>query len=186
MFLCKKTLGIFLLCLLSTFSGAYGYAKLEKPVSLWLLRLAAGGERPVVHVADGDTIRVSMRFGKDRSIRLLGIDTPETVDPRRPGGCFGQEASAKTKEVMSGKSVRLEFDDSADTLDDHGRLIAYVWLPDGKMLNRLLIDSGYAFEYTYRRPYSLQKDFRGAEAVAKVKKVGLWGVCGPNPKRKNP
>src|SRR3990167_6162374 len=98
---------------------------------------------PVVRVVDGDTLAVEMN-GKSVKVRLIGLDTPETVDPRKPVQCFGKEASAKAKELLTGKSIRLEKDASQGEYDKYGRLLAY----------------GYGHEYTYNLPYKYQKEFK--------------------------
>jgi micrococcal nuclease len=127
----------------------------------------------VVKVVDGDTVTLEMQ-GVNEKVRLLGINTPETVDPRRPVQCFGKEASARAKELMSGKIVRLEYDDSQGTRDAYNRILAYVYLEDGVMVNRQLIAEGYAYEYTYMTPYAYQKEFRELQNLARTSKRGLW------------
>ncbi|OGZ18132.1 MAG: hypothetical protein A2494_00450 [Candidatus Lloydbacteria bacterium RIFOXYC12_FULL_46_25] len=131
----------------------------------------------VLRVVDGDTIDIALH-GKTR-VRLIGINTPEIVDPRRPVQCFGKEASAKAKELLLGKSITLEFDPSQDKYDKYGRLLAYVHLQDGTFFNEQMIRDGYAYEYTYRLPYKYQEEFKRAEYEAKSAKMGLWadGVC---------
>jgi hypothetical protein len=84
----------------------------------------------VVEVVDGDTIKVSVD-GAVETIRLIGIDTPETKDPRKPVQCFRWEASAKAEELLAGRRVRLEADDTQDDRDKYGRLLRYVWRDDG-------------------------------------------------------
>lgn len=132
----------------------------------------------VVRVVDGDTIEVEIN-GTKESIRFIGIDTPETVDPRKPVQCFGREASAKTKSLLEGRSVRLEADSSQGERDKYNRLLRYVFLPDGTHINDLLIRQGYAHEYTYNLPYKYQAQFKQAEQEARAAKRGLWadGVC---------
>jgi micrococcal nuclease len=127
----------------------------------------------VTKVTDGDTIHIEMD-GRDEKVRLIGINTPETVDPRRPVQCFGKEASARMKELASGKIVRLEYDDSQNTRDAYGRLLAYVYLEDDQMLNRKMVAEGYAYEYTYLTPYKYQKEFRELQTLAKSSERGLW------------
>lgn len=127
----------------------------------------------VTKVTDGDTIHVSMN-GKDETVRLLGINTPETVDPRRPVECFGKEASERMKEIASGKIVRLEYDDSQSLRDTYGRLLAYVYLEDGQMVNRKMVAEGYAYEYTYLTPYRYQSEFRDLQRLAQSSGRGLW------------
>ena len=133
---------------------------------------------PVVKVIDGDTITVLMN-GKYVTVRLIGLDTPETVDPRKTVQCFGKEASNKAKEMLTGKNVRLEQDPTQDTYDKYGRLLAYVFLPDGTNFEEYMIAEGYGHEYTYRLPYKYQAEFKAAEKSAREQKKGLWadGVC---------
>ncbi len=132
----------------------------------------------VVHVVDGDTIDVEKDGVKVR-VRLIGINAPESVDPRRPVQCFGIEASNEMKRILDGQSVRLEQDPSQDTYDKYHRLLAYVFLPDGTNVNEHMIAAGFAHEYTYRLPYRYQKEFKAAEAAAREAERGLWntGVC---------
>lgn len=133
----------------------------------------------VLHVVDGDTLDIDMDGTKTR-LRLIGINTPETVDPRRPVECFGKEASAKAKELLEGKMVSIEYDPSQDKYDKYGRLLVYVYLPDGSFFNERMIREGYAHEYTYRFPYKYQREFKQAENEARAAHRGLWreGVCG--------
>lgn len=129
----------------------------------------------VVRVIDGDTVDVSIG-GKVQRIRLIGIDTPETVDPRKPVQCFGKEASAKAKELLEGKQIRLESDSSQDNSDKYGRLLRYVYLEDGSMYNKAMLSGGYAHEYTYNVPYKYQSDFRQAQKDAEQAGKGLWAT----------
>jgi micrococcal nuclease len=112
--------------------------------------------------------------GRDEKVRLIGINTPETVDPRRPVECFGKEASNYMKEIAQGKIVRLEYDESQSSRDTYGRILAYVYLEDGEMINRKMVAEGYAYEYTYMTPYRYQKDFRNLQRLAQTSKRGLW------------
>lgn len=136
------------------------------------------GWHRVVRVIDGDTIAMEMN-GKNVTVRLIGLDTPETVDPRRPVQCFGIEASAKAKELLTGQTVRLESDPSQGEHDKYGRLLAYVYLADGTLFNQLMIREGYGHEYTYNLPYRYQKEFKEAQVLARAQKRGLWaeGAC---------
>ncbi len=132
----------------------------------------------VVKVVDGDTIDVSID-GKVERLRLIGIDTPETVDPRKPVECFGAEASNKAKLVLTGKNVYLESDNTQGERDKYDRLLRYVFLEDGTNFNLLMIKEGYAYEYTYDLPYKYQDEFKLAQKNAEINKKGLWasGVC---------
>jgi len=132
----------------------------------------------VVKVVDGDTLSVNIN-GKITTLRLIGINTPETVDPRKPVECFGREASAKAHALLDGKRVRLEYDQSQGVLDKYGRTLAYVFLEDGLFFNKYMIAEGYAYEYTYNLPYKYQAEFKQAQKDAEVGEKGLWapGVC---------
>jgi micrococcal nuclease len=92
----------------------------------------------VTKVVDGDTITVDLD-GKATTLRLIGINTPETVDPRKPVECFGKEASDKAKTLFSGKQVRLEADPTQGELDKYQRLLRYVFLPDGTNIAKYLL-----------------------------------------------
>lgn len=132
----------------------------------------------VVSVTDGDTFKVNIA-GKTETLRLIGINTPETVDPRKPVECFGKEASNRAKQLLIGKKVRLEGDSTQDERDKYGRLLCYAWLEDGTFFNKVMISEGYAYEYTYDSPYKYQTEFKQAQVEAKNNKLGLWadGVC---------
>ena len=99
----------------------------------------------VIKVVDGDTMDVSID-NKTERLRLIGIDTPETVDPRKKVQCFGIEASNKAKELLFGKFVSLENDESQGERDKYKRLLRYVFLQDGTNFNLFMIAEGYANE----------------------------------------
>jgi micrococcal nuclease len=120
-----------------------------------------------IRVIDGDTIQLD---GGER-VRLIGVDTPETVDPRRPVQYFGKEASAFTRRHAEGRTVRLEFGD--ETFDRYHRTLAYVYLPDGTFLNAEIIRQGYGFAYT-RFPFRYQEEFVRLERQAREERRGLW------------
>ncbi|MES2213411.1 MAG: thermonuclease family protein [Patescibacteria group bacterium] len=136
----------------------------------------------VVRVIDGDTIVVTMDDGAEEKVRLIGINTPETVDPRKPVQCFGIDASNKMKQLVTGMEVFLKGDKTQTDRDKYGRLLRYVYLPDGTFVNKVMVAEGYAYEYTYRIPYLFQTEFKKAQDNARVQKLGLWadGVCGTN------
>ena len=133
---------------------------------------------PVSRVVDGDTI-VVMVGGKEEKVRLIGVNTPETVDPRKPVECFGKEASDFLKHMLSGSSVRLESDATQSDRDSFGRLLRYVYRND-VLINEEIISSGYGFEYTFSVPYKFQSEFKASERYAREGKVGLWAdsACG--------
>ncbi len=137
------------------------------------------GERAkVLEVVDGDTIKVLLD-GAERTVRFVGIDTPETVDPRRPVGCFGKEASNETKSLLSGKIVILQKDVS-DT-DKYKRILRYIFLPleNGQILfvNDYLVREGFAKVYTYPPDVKFNEQFKDAEKQARDGKKGMWGRC---------
>lgn len=140
----------------------------------------ASGSYPVVAVVDGDTVKVRMG-GSVESVRLIGIDAPEMAASGRPGQCFGPDSSAKAGELLAGKAVRLEFDESQGRLDRYGRLLAYVWVDDVNV-NAWMVRHGYAREFTYNLPYRYQAEFKAAEAAARAAGRGLWAAetCGGN------
>lgn len=127
----------------------------------------------VTQVVDGDTIKISIN-GKEETLRLIGLDTPETVDPRKPVQCFGKEASNKAKELLSGKKVKIETDSTQGDRDKYGRLLAYVYREDGLFYNKHMIEQGYAHEYTYGTPYKYQSEFKTAQKKAQSSQLGLW------------
>ena len=135
----------------------------------------------VVKVVDGDTLDVEID-GKIERLRLIGIDTPETVDPRKSVQCFGREASNKAKELLSGQFVNLESDETQGERDKYKRLLRYVFLPDGTNFNLYMIAEGYAHEYTYDEPYKYQSEFKQAEIDARESSKGLWApsTCSGN------
>ena len=128
----------------------------------------------VIKVIDGDTIVIEIE-NKHETVRLIGIDAPETVDPRKTIQCFGKEASNKAKEMLNNKSVFLEADSTQGERDKYQRLLRYVFLQDRTNFNKLMIEQGYAHEYTYKsNPYKYQKGFKKAEKEARENKKGLW------------
>ena len=128
----------------------------------------------VVRVVDGDTIEVEIN-GKTEPVRYIGIDTPETVDPRKPVQCFGVEASKKNKELVEGKLVRLEKD--ITDRDKYNRLLRYIWFGD-TLINQALVEQGYAKSYSYPPDVKYQERFIEAQRLAVEEKKGLWsGDC---------
>jgi len=168
----------FLIFGLGLYTGKSQGLHTRTPVAPATTTIANDGSYPVAKVVDGDTIDVMVNSEKVR-VRLIGLDTPEIVDPRKPVQCFGKEASDKAKQILTGTSVRLEMDPSQDTYDKYGRLLAYAFLQDGTNFDKYMIAEGYGHEYTYNLPYKYQKEFRAAEKKARDEKKGLWadGVC---------
>jgi micrococcal nuclease len=129
----------------------------------------------VTDVVDGDTIKVSYH-GRAETVRLIGIDTPEVVDPRQPVQCFGVEASTHARAILSGQMVRLEADGTQGDRDRFNRLLRYVFLRDGANFNQRMIADGFAFEYTHIVPYRYQPQFKAAQAEAQSGSRGLWAA----------
>ncbi len=127
----------------------------------------------VIKVVDGDTVQVDIG-GVKETVRLIGLDTPETVDPRKPVQCFGLEASKKAKEVLTGKKVSLEADSTQGDRDKYKRLLRYVFLEDGTNFNKIMIAEGYGHQYTYNKPYKYMEEFKQAETEAREAERGLW------------
>lgn len=139
------------------------------------IQTAQPGLAHVTRVVDGDTIEVEFG-GRKETVRFLGIDTPETHDPRKPVQCFGEAAAAYNKQLLSGKNVRLEPDPTNSDRDKYRRLLRYVYLPDGTLVNAKLIQDGYAFAYTVF-PLVKLDEFRALEVEARAASRGLWGGC---------
>lgn len=135
----------------------------------------------VIEVVDGDTLKINMGDTAE-TLRLIGIDTPETVDPRKPVQCFGVEASNRAKDLVLGQKIRVEADSTQDTRDKYGRLLVYVYRDDGLFFNRAMVADGYAYEYTYDKAYKYQAEFRAAQLAAQSAGKGLWSPDACNDK----
>lgn len=122
----------------------------------------------VARVVDGDTIKLE----SGETVRYIGIDTPETVAPNQPIGCFGKEASDRNAALVAGKEVRLETDTS--NTDRYGRLLRYVYVEE-VMINELLVREGYAISNAYKPDTKHQDKFDEAQALAQQEELGLWG-----------
>ena len=141
---------------------------------------ATAGRTPayVVRVIDGDTIVVVMD-GLEYRVRYIGINTPETVDPRKPVECYGREASQRNRELVEGQTTELEKDVSET--DQYGRLLRYVWV-NGDMVNAILVGEGYALVSTYPPDVKYQELFLDLQREAREAGRGLWTGCfGPSP-----
>ena len=161
-------------------AGALGFfIKTFKPETIYELSVSAPQTElyDVVSVVDGDTFKVNYN-GEEKSVRLIGVNTPETVDPRTTVECFGKEASEYLNQLISGKKVRLESDDTQTNVDKYNRLLRYVYLDDLDV-SMSIISNGYGYEYTYNVPYNKQTDYKNAQKEAERNKRGLWadGAC---------
>jgi micrococcal nuclease len=132
----------------------------------------------VERVVDGDTLRISID-GRSRSVRLLGIDTPETHRPGTPVECGGPQATAHMQALAPpGTRVRLFTDPSQDRVDRYGRLLAYVRLPSGRFAEDSQLESGWATVYVYGgKPVSLYPRFRSEQQAARARGRGAWSSC---------
>ncbi len=151
-------------------------------------RARAGADDPdlpagtgvVTEVIDGDTVVVRLEAGEER-VRLIGVDTPETVDPDRPSQCFGPEASARTLALLPpGTHVRLVRD--REGRDQYGRLLAYVFRePDGVLVNQVLLEEGLGRLLTIAPNDAYQGQLTAAAARAEAAGRGLWSACPRGP-----
>jgi micrococcal nuclease len=133
----------------------------------------------VAHFVDGDTIAVNMN-GRVEKVRLVGVDTPETHKPNTPVQCYGPAAAAYTKNTIGSQKVRLVSDSKSTDRDRYDRLLRYIYLSDGHLLNEELIKGGYGFYYPYF-PFSKSTEFAAAQSAARAAHRGLWGNCSPTP-----
>lgn len=149
----------------------------------WRLGTArSGGDSPtvaVVAVIDGDTVDVDWAGRRER-VRLLGVDTPETVDPDRPVGCYGPEAAAFTHQRLQGRTVRLQFD--RERRDRFGRLLAYVDV-GGRRFNDDLLAGGYARLLVIPPNGRHARVMLDRELEARSAGRGLWGACNPGDRK---
>lgn len=133
------------------------------------------GQYLVTSIEDGDTITVDMNGTLER-VRFIGVDTPETQDPRTAVQCFGKVASEFTRSMIGQGPVRLEADPTNTNRDRYNRLLRYVYLPDGRLVNAEIIKQGYGFAYTLF-PFEKMEEFRSYERQAREQNLGLWGAC---------
>lgn len=124
----------------------------------------------VTRVIDGDTIQID----SGETIRLIGIDTPESVHPREPVACFGKEAATFTRNLLQNQFITLESD--ITDRDRYGRLLRYVYL-NGQFINLYLVAEGYATSYPYPPDIKYQSQLETAEADARTHQRGLWNAC---------
>ncbi|TPW75435.1 thermonuclease family protein [Schumannella soli] len=144
---------------------------------------SAAESATIVRVVDGDTVVVRRAGrGSQETVRLAGIDTPETVKPNSPVECWGPEASAHTKALLpAGSAVRLEPDPTQGDADRYGRLLRYLWLPSsadassGSLVNEALVREGFA--EAYRDRHARWQEFQDAQSAARSERLGLWGAC---------
>ena len=127
----------------------------------------------VTKIVDGDTIKIET----GETVRFIGIDTPETVDPRKPVQCFAREATFATSALLLGKNVELEVDISKT--DRYGRLLRYIWIGD-TLINETLVREGFAYSTSYPPDIKYQARFHEAQKLAQNERKGLWSdICQP-------
>ena len=131
-------------------------------------------EYGLIDVVDGDTIKIKDENGNIISVRMIGIDAPESNTTRYGyAECFGREAKGHLEELLRGEDkVQLEFDSTQGNYDKYNRLLAYV-ISRGTNINKKMIDDGFAFEYTYNLPYNYQSEFKEAQKDATLSGRGL-------------
>ena len=129
----------------------------------------------VIEVIDGDTIVVDMA-GTYETVRFIGLDTPEKNHPDKPVQCFAEAASRHLDDLIADSEVRLQADATNQNRDRYQRLLRYVYLPDGTLLNKQQILDGYGFAYV-SFPFTKMDEFIQAEALAKTQDKGLWANC---------
>ena len=130
----------------------------------------------VLRIIDGDTVVIE-QDGKPVKVRLIGVDTPETVHPNRPVEEYGREAARFTTNLLKGESVYLEYD--RQKTDRYGRTLAYLYrAPDGLFVNLEIVRQGYGHAYT-KYPFKYMDRFRASERKAREAGRGLWGSAAP-------
>jgi micrococcal nuclease len=135
------------------------------------------GTAVVVRPVDGDTVVVEID-GQEEPVRLIGIDTPESVAEDRPVECYGPEAKVRLAELLPpGSVVRLERD--VEARDRYDRLLAYVHrATDDAFVNRVLVDEGFAESRAFPPNTTRQAELDAAESEARGTGRGLWSACG--------
>jgi micrococcal nuclease len=145
----------------------------ESPASAIATKSGELVEAGVLRIVDGDTIELT----SGQKVRYIGINTPESVDPRRPVQCFGKEAAEKNRILVESKTVRLEKDVSET--DKYGRLLRYVYVGD-QMVNELLVREGFAQIDTYPPDIKYVDKFKQDQILARSEGKGMWSGC-PEP-----
>lgn len=134
------------------------------------------GTATVTEVVDGDTLTVRLS-GRTETVRMIGVDTPETVHPTKPVECFGPEASAFTTSLLP-PGTRITLVRDAEARDRYGRLLAYVTrADDGLFVNRAILVNGMAVPLSIEPNTAHQRDFAEVAHRASTARLGLWGAC---------
>lgn len=136
----------------------------------------AGHTYSVLEVVDGDTVHLDKPG--ETSVRIIGIDTPETVHPSEPVECGGPAASKEAERILSGATVRLVYDPTQGRVDYYGRVLGYIDVPGLGDFGEHMIEDGFAAEYTYDTAYRRRPQYLAAQNRAKNASRGVWGKCG--------
>ncbi|MGE5674163.1 MAG: thermonuclease family protein [Mycobacterium leprae] len=168
----------FLLWLALVLTGCGGAPSLQTPSAGGAAGCLVDAPRPpadarrvvVSRVVDGDTVHLA----DGTTVRLIGMNTPESVDPRRPVQAYGKEASAYTKQLLEGKEILLE--PGRTPKDQYGRLLGWLWLPDGRFVNALLVRDGYAQVYTFSDNPDNAQLLLSCQREARAASRGLWAL----------
>lgn len=128
----------------------------------------------VMRVIDGDTVVVYLN-GKEERVRLIGIDAPEVHTGGETADCYADASTDQLEDLIVGKQVRLESDPSQDDRDRYDRLLRYIFL-DQTHVNLQMVREGYAYEYTYKKPYAYQQSMQSAEKQAQEEGKGVWNT----------
>ena len=172
----KKLLGL-VVGLIAAGITAYAQSHGLLKDAVQTVQQAQPGLYRVTEFVDGDTIAVDMN-GKTEKVRFIGVDTPETHDPRKAVQCFGLAAADFTKQFIGTQNVRLENDPTNTNRDRYNRLLRYVYLPNNTLVNAEIIKQGYGFAYT-GFPFTKSDDFIRFQTEAREGKRGLWENCTP-------
>lgn len=168
----KKVLGTLGILLFFAMLGGSDVSQLS-PVLYPVEDFSEDTAYSVVRVIDGDTIEIDYQ-GEITDVRLIGVDTPETVHPGKPVELYGKEAAMFLKNLLLGESVYLRFDE--DSRDRYGRMLAYLYrAPDGLFVNLEIVRQGYGHAYT-QFPFKHSEMFLHYAAKAKAASRGLHGV----------
>jgi endonuclease YncB( thermonuclease family) len=170
----KKLFGLLITALVALVSW---YVQQHPTAPKAVLGTVTPGSYRVVSFSDGDTVTIDMN-GHNETIRFIGVDTPETHDPRKAVQCFGKAASAFTKQTIGTGSVRLEADALSSNRDRYNRLLRYVYTQQGVLVNAEIIKQGYGFAYT-GFPFTKSDEFVALQTQAREGNKGLWQSCTP-------
>lgn len=156
-------------------AASFGLSQDQAEPAISVLEEQQPGLYRVETVVDGDTVEIDM-YGVTERIRFIGLDTPEKNHPQKPVQCYSQAATEHLEQLIGSQPVRLESDPLNQNRDRYNRLLRYVFLPDGTLLNAQQIQDGYGFAYT-AFPFTKLDEFIALERRARANNAGLWGSC---------